>query len=214
VVGWLRLAEDVDFVPPSEPLATPAAITTDPNTDVAFRAYVLRAAGRMPEPTPEGLALRVRRLYPHASVEVGPDGWVARRDARGATSAGEPWWQEPDLPQVRYDAQAFILDANEAARRFFGHDLRGHHWQEFVTPGSTEQVTVMLDILAEVGAAESRFRMPRADGTLLEFDSYTVADGGEFTTVFRQAEAGTVHHAPVAGSRMTPSPAARSSAAS
>ena len=43
----------------------------------------------------------------------------------------------------------------------------------------------MLAILAEVGAAESRFRMPRGDGTLLEFDSYTVADGEELETVFR-----------------------------
>ena len=61
----------------------------------------------------------------------------------------------------------------------------GHHWQEFVTPGSTEQVSAMLAILAEVGRAESRFRMPRADGSLLEFDSYTEVVGEGFTTVMR-----------------------------
>ena len=53
----------------------------------------------------------------------------------------------------------------------------GHHWQEFVTPGSTEQVSATLEILAEIGAAESRFRMPRGDGSLVEFDSYTEVDG-------------------------------------
>jgi hypothetical protein len=44
----------------------------------------------------------------------------------------------------------------------------------------------MLEILAEAGAAESRFRMPRGDGSLVEFDSYTVAEGSEFSTVFRR----------------------------
>jgi hypothetical protein len=64
----------------------------------------------------------------------------------------------------------------------------GHYWQEFVTPGSTDQVGIMLDILAEVGAAESRFRMPRGDGQLLDFDSYTETRGEEFVTVFRRAD--------------------------
>jgi hypothetical protein len=65
----------------------------------------------------------------------------------------------------------------------------GHHWQEFVTAGSTDEVSIMLEILAEAGAAESRFRMPRGDGSLLEFDSYTVVDGAEFSTVFRPVPA-------------------------
>jgi hypothetical protein len=43
----------------------------------------------------------------------------------------------------------------------------------------------MLAILAEVGRAESRFRMPRADGSLMEFDSYTEVVGEGFTTVMR-----------------------------
>jgi PAS domain-containing protein len=89
------------------------------------------------------------------------------------------------VARVRYDAQALILEANDAAQSMFGRPMVGHFWQEFVTPGSTEQVTVMLEILAEVGAAESRFRMPRPDGSLLEFDSYTEADGDEFATAFR-----------------------------
>ena len=51
--------------------------------------------------------------------------------------------------------------------------------------GTTDEVAVMLEILAMVGAAESRFRMPRADGTLIEFDSYTTVDGDSYTTVMR-----------------------------
>jgi hypothetical protein len=155
-----------------------------PATDVAFRAYAGRSLARMPEPTPDGLALRLRRLYPHARVEVTADGWIARRDRDGDQRTVE-WWHASDLPCVRYDAQALILDANPEATAFFGRPMAGHHWQEFVTAGSTEEVAVMLDILAAAGAAESRFRLPGPDGSFLEFDSYTVVDGEEFVTVFR-----------------------------
>ncbi len=186
IVGVLRLADDVD-VPEAAVVVAPPSITTTPETDVAFRGYVLAAVRRMPEPTPDGLAIRVRRLYPHAIVRVEDSDWFVQRDGEAAPSATVTWWREAGLPRVRYDAQALILEANEAARRFFGRDLEGHYWQEFVTAGSTEQVTAMLEILAEVGAAESRFRMPRADGALMEFDSYTVVEGEEFTTTFRPA---------------------------
>lgn len=47
------------------------------------------------------------------------------------------------------------------------------------------QVSAMLAILARVGRGESRFRMPRADGSLVEFDSYTEVDGESYTTVIR-----------------------------
>lgn len=186
IVGVLRLADDVDIPEPAAVVVQPS-IRTTPDTDAAFRGYVLAAARRMPEPTPEGLAIRIRRLYPHATVRIDQDAWWARRDGADKASTERTWWLDRDLPRVHYDAQALILDANEAARRFFGRDLKGHHWQEFVTPGSTEQVTAMLEILAEVGAAESRFRMPRPDGALMDFDSYTIVEGEEFTTTFRPA---------------------------
>jgi len=83
------------------------------------------------------------------------------------------------------DAEALIVEANAAAETLLGRRMVGHHWQEFVTPGSTEQVSAMLTILAEVGGAESRFRMPRADGSLLEFDSYTEVEPDGFVTVMR-----------------------------
>ncbi|HJP88367.1 MAG TPA: hypothetical protein VJ850_04970 [Candidatus Limnocylindrales bacterium] len=179
-----RLAEGID-VPVVGTRPPPDHVEYHPPTDVAFRAYADRAIARMPDPTPDGLALRLRRLYPHARVEEGPDGWIARREHLSDGRDGVAWWEAPGLPCVRYDGMALILDANDAAVAFFGRTLTGHHWQEFVTAGSTGEVEVMLAILAEVGAAESRFRMPRGDGSLVEFDSYTVADGEEFSTVFR-----------------------------
>jgi PAS domain-containing protein len=185
--GLLRLAEDIEIANP-EPAAgqpaAPATVTTLPATDVAFRGYVEVALARMPDPSVEGLELRLRRLYPHARVTVEGETWTVRRDP---TSDGVPerWWADPALPRVRYDGEALILEANEAAESLLGRAMVGHYWQEFVTPGSTEQVSAMLAILAEVGAAESRFRMPRADGSLLEFDSWTEVDGEGFTTVMR-----------------------------
>jgi PAS domain-containing protein len=181
-----RLAGQVD-VPNVDPISVPPSVRTIPETDVAFREYVLGALRRMPEPTTDGLALRARRLYPHTLVRDEDGSWVAERDGSRSSAAGAAWWEEPELPRVRYDAQALITQANAAARTFFGRELEGHYWQEFVTPGSTEQVSVMLEILAQVGAAESRFRMPRGDGTLMEFDSYTTVEGEEFTTTFRPA---------------------------
>lgn len=188
LVSVFRLADDIDVGVAGAPVGGPAAVDFQPSTDVAFRGYAQRALARMPEPTPEGLAIRLRRLYPHAVVEAAGDRWTVRRERAEAAPQGPPWWEAPGLPLVRYDAQALILEANPEAEAFFGRPMVGHHWQEFVTPGSTEQVTTMLEILAQVGAAESRFRMPRGDGSLVEFDSYTQVRDEEFSTVFRPAE--------------------------
>lgn len=185
IVGVFRLDTDVDAVVEDVDLRIPTSVRTVPSTDVAFRGYVLRALARMPEPTADGLALRVRRLYPHAAISSDGESWIAKRGPDATDRAVTAWWRDPELPRVRYDAMALILEANPAADALFGHALVGHHWQEFVLAGTTDEVAVMLDILAEVGAAESRFRMPRADGTLLEFDSYTSVEGDELVTVMR-----------------------------
>jgi hypothetical protein len=132
--------------------------------------------------------LRLRRLYPHAEVVDAGDHWLVRREPEGEGGVGTEWWRATGLPTVRYDAQALIFEANEAAVLLLGRPMVGHHWQEFVTPGSTEQVTAMLEILSEVGRAESRFRMPRADGELIEFDSYTEVDGETYTTIMRRRD--------------------------
>ncbi|MEA2519726.1 MAG: hypothetical protein QOF49_1806 [Chloroflexota bacterium] len=185
MVAMLRLADDVDL--PEMPVVTgPSSVVSLPESDAAFRGYVERAVARMPEPRPDGLAIRIRRLYPHARVDVDESGdrWVVRREQADEVS-NDAWWTDPALPRVKYDAQALLLEANEAARALLGHSLIGHYWQEFVTPGSTDEVGAMLAILAEVGSAVSRFRMPRADGSLVDFDSWTEVDGDRFTTVMR-----------------------------
>ena len=184
LLAVFRLADDVEIPVAHAAVPRPASVECLPATDAAFRGYVDLAISRMPEPTPDGLALRLRRLYPHANVEIDGERWIARRDQIDAPEAAKSWW-DPDLPRVRYDAEALIVEANPAAEALLGRRMVGHHWQEFVTPGSTEQVSAMLAILAEVGRAESRFRMPRADGSLMEFDSYTEVVGEGFTTVMR-----------------------------
>jgi len=184
-VAFFRLADDVDIPAESALSTVRPSINAVPATDVAFRAYAERALARMPEPTPTGLELRLRRLYPHAAVSVDEQVWNVHRDHNTYSQDGGEWWLTSDVARVRYDGQGLILEANDHAASMFGRDLVGHHWQEFVTPGSTEQVAVMLEILAAAGAAESRFRMPRVDGSLLEFDSYTEVAGDEFKTAFR-----------------------------
>ena len=184
IAGVLRLSEDLPVEVPVGPIERPE-VACRPMTDAAFGGYVALALSRMSEPTVDGLALRLRRLYPHARVEVDGAGWIAWRDPEGTYPTDAEWWHDPALPTVRYDAQALILEANAAAEQLLGNTLVGHYWQEFVTPGTTEQVSSMLAILASIGAAESRFRMPGADGSLVEFDSYTQVSGETFTTIMR-----------------------------
>jgi PAS domain-containing protein len=183
--GWLRLAEDVDVdvVRAMEPVASPA-LRTEPSDDVVFAAYAERQLASMSDPSPAGLALRLRRLFPHARVTTPEHGrWVARRDGhpRDATA----WWQDDRLPRVRFDDRGLILEANQAATELLGWQLAGRHWQELVTPGSHEQVQPVLDMLRAAGEVVSRFRIPAADGCLVEFDSHTRVDGDDFITTMR-----------------------------
>jgi PAS domain-containing protein len=179
-----RLADDVE-VPVTAVVAPTPELVCLPEGDAAFRGYAELALARLRQPDPDSLAIRLHRLYPHARVEVDGARWVAMREPAGLETTPADWWQDPNLPRVEYDAQALIIEANEAAQRLLGSPLIGHFWQEFVTPGTTEQVTAMLEILSTMGAAESRFRMPSADGSLVEFDSYTTVDGERFVTVMR-----------------------------
>jgi PAS domain-containing protein len=192
LIGRMRLAEDVDAAVTATPHAaasTPAGpppprVMTIPQDDPVFADYVAGALDRMPAPTPDGLALRVRRIYPHARVEALDDGWVVHRDPRDEREH-DGWWTSPDLPRVRFDGDALIVEANEPMRELLGSEVVGHHWQEFILPGRTEQVTIVLAAIKQAKVAVSRFRMPVRDGELIEFDCYTEWDGERFTSVLR-----------------------------
>ena len=92
------------------------------------------------------------------------------------------------LPRVRSDERGLILEANDAALRLINPGLVGRHWHEFVIPGSTEQVNTVIDMIRSAGSAVSRYRMPSADGSLIEFDSYTRVDGDVLTTIIRPVD--------------------------
>jgi hypothetical protein len=184
LVGLFRLADDIAV--PNHPVRPPIELRCRPESDVAFREYAATLIGRMPEPTPEGLALRLRRLYPHARVEAtGAGVWLASRDAADTPESADGWWLEPGLPRITYDGRGLILAANDAAQALLGAPLAGRDWRELVTPGSNEQVGPMLDIIKRAGGAISRFRMPAADGSLVEFDSFTEVERELMTTVMR-----------------------------
>ena len=182
LVGSFRIADDIVVAESAVP--APTALVCHPTSDVAFCRYAETLLERMPEPTPDGLALRLRRLYRHARVEPLDGRWMVFRDARGMGDAPDGWWLDESLPRVRYDHQAMIIEANEAAERLIGRRLVGHHWQDFVTAGTGDRVAEMVEIIMEAGVAISRFRMPSAHGSV-EFDSFTEYDGTTLTTVMR-----------------------------
>jgi PAS domain-containing protein len=184
IIGAFRLADDMPVPASGDPI-TPPTISCHPAGDVLFARYAAETLARMPEPTADGLMLRLRRLYPHARVEVRDDGWTVHRDAPGSKDPTDRWWHAEGLPAVRYDGHGRIFEANRAAVALLGTELVGRHWQELVTAGTTEQVSAVLRLIADVGWAESRFRMPGPDGYFVEFDSYTEVAGETYLTIMR-----------------------------
>ena len=63
IVGAFRLADDTPAPPPVDPIIA-ATLVCHPEADVLFARYAEEALARMPEPTLDGLTLRLRRLYP------------------------------------------------------------------------------------------------------------------------------------------------------
>jgi PAS domain-containing protein len=187
ILGAFRLADDIPVQVGVQAVAAPP-LRCMPATDALFARYAADVVAQMPEPTPEGLELRLRRLYPHARVEATDESWAVFRDSAGEGDTSG-WWRAEGLPTVRYDGQGLILAANEAAHDLLGTELVGRHWQDLVTPGTTDQVASVLRLIAEQGWAVSRFRMPRPDGYLFEFDSYTEVIGDQFLTIMRPAVA-------------------------
>jgi hypothetical protein len=183
LVGHLRLAHDIT-ARVSSGVHVPR-LKTRPDADVVFARYAQHALATISDPTPDELAVRLRRLYPHAQVV--PDGeiWTVHRDRVPPASSPTAWWDDGALPRVQYDERGLILDANDAALALINPALIGRHWHDFVTPGSTDEVNTVIEMIRNAGWAVSRFRMPAADGRLIEFDSYTRVDGDVLTTVIR-----------------------------
>lgn len=194
MTAWLRLADDI-APEPGVPAGHPA-LSTEPAEDVVFARYVDETASTLSPPTAGELEVRLHRLYPHARVQATGRTWRVTRDRpRDAGDApppgvGDPWWLDPSLPTVTCDTAGLILSANGAALRLLGRSLVGRHWQDVVTPGSAAQVAPILEMIREAGASVSRFRLPAADGSLVEFDSRTDVHGDELVTVMRPVAAG------------------------
>jgi len=186
--AWLRLAAEVDVGPQPDPIALPE-LATLPEDDSVFHGYATRQLAAMADPSPDSLGLRLRRLFPHALVtQEAPDRWVADRDGGTRHADATSWWTDPALPRVRYDDRGLILEANTAASDLLGQELAGHHWQEFVTPGSQDQVQPVIDLLRDAGEVVSRFRLPLADGHLVEIDTYTHGVGDDYETTMRVSD--------------------------
>ena len=157
-----------------------------PESDVGFADYVKLVldgmrASRRSMASRSGFAGCIRTRGSNVTARTGS--CTGTRTA--CTGPLEGWWLDAGLPTVMYDDDALIVDANEAARRLLGSPLIGHHWQEFVTPGGTGRVAEFLPIIRRAGVVNSRFRMPREDGSLVEFDSHTEVHGRRFRTVMR-----------------------------
>ena len=182
IVVRIRLAEDVDPGPAAGRL--PPALTIHPPGDTVFAAVADAEAARLSGASPEELALRLHALYPHAVVEERDGRWYVSREAAPQPD-DDTWWAEPGLPLVRYDPDGLILEANGPARGLLGADIVGRHWQDVVTPGTDVQVARVIELIRAMGFAVSRFRLPAADGMLVEFDSYTAVDGDTLTTIMR-----------------------------
>jgi PAS domain-containing protein len=161
-----------------------------PTEDALFEAFAQRQLRAMADPSSDALGLRLRRLFPHARVVASDTGWTAQRDGDGRPRDRTRWWTTAGLPWVRFDDRGLILEANQAATDLLGQVLVGRHWQELATPGSQSEVQPVLDMLRSAGEVVSRFRLPAADGRLVDFDSYTRAVGDEFETTMRASGQG------------------------
>ena len=166
------------------PLRTrpPVTIETRPSADGLFAVVVDGIVSRIPEPTPNGLQLRLRRSYPYASVDVDDTAhWRVTRDPR---ADGQPRdWEDPALACTVALDTSLIVEANEPALQLLGRDLVGRHWHELALPSSLDQRLQMRDYYVATGGAESTFRLLGAAGELVDYDYRLSWQGDRFTTV-------------------------------
>ncbi len=165
------------------PAARPSvAVETQPAADGLFAVVVGGIVARIPEPTPAGLELRLRRSYPYASVDGSdPVCWRVRRDPRA--DRGSMNWDDPGLARTVALDTSLIVEANEAALGLLGRDLVGRHWFELALPSSLDQRLQMRDYYVAHGGAESTFRLIGAGGVLVDYDYRLTWEGDRFTTI-------------------------------
>jgi PAS domain-containing protein len=157
-------------------------IDTRPPADGLFAKVVEGIVARMPEPTPEGLQLRLRRSYPYATVDgADPARWRVGRDPRIDPDPVD--WQDPSLARTVALDTSLIVEANEAALELLGRDLVGRHWQELALPSSLDQRLEMRDYYVANGGAESTFRLLGGRGELVDYDYRLSWEADHFTTV-------------------------------
>jgi PAS domain-containing protein len=153
-----------------------------PAADGLFARVVDGIVARMPDPTPEGLQLRLRRSYPYATVDGAEFAhWRVSRDPRPDRDALD--WQDPNLARTVALDTSLIVEANEAAQQLLGRDLVGRHWQELALPSSLDQRLEMRDYYVANGGAESTFRLVGAGGELVDYDYRLWWEGDRFITV-------------------------------
>jgi PAS domain-containing protein len=147
-----------------------------------FGVVVDGIIARIPEPTPQGLELRLRRSYPYASVDGSdPLRWLVTRDPR---PDGAPVrWHDRSLARTVALDTSLIVEANDAALQLLGRDLVGRHWHELAVPSSLDQRLQMRDYYVANGGAESTFRLIGAGGELVDYDYRLSWQGDRFTTI-------------------------------
>jgi PAS domain-containing protein len=152
-----------------------------PEADQLFAVVTEGIVARIPEPTPEGLELRLRRSYPFAVVAaIEPGRWRVVRDPRVDTTVD---WDDPVLPRTLALDTSLIVEANAAALRLLGHDLIGRHWHELALPSSLDQRLQMRDFYVAHGGAESTFRLIGGSGQLVDYDYRLRWHGDRYTTI-------------------------------
>jgi PAS domain-containing protein len=177
-----------DDVPEHGPTAK---LDCRPERDKLFAVVAAGIVARIPEPTPEGLELRLRRSYPHATVvEAKPAEWRVDRDAGPARPPVD--WAAPNLARTVALDTSLIVEANEAALELLGRDLVGRHWHELAVPSSLDRRLQMRDFYVANGGAESTFRLVGAGGRLVDYDYRLTWHGDRFTTLMSPFAIGAV----------------------
>ncbi len=158
------------------------ALACAPVADGLFAVVVEGIVSRIPEPTPEGLELRLRRSYPYATVDGSdPACWHVARDPR---LDPEPVnWEDPRLLRTVALDTSLIVEANQPALELLGGDLVGRHWHELASPSNLDQRLQMRDYYVANGGAQSTFRLIGASGEMVDYDYKLSWQGDRFVTV-------------------------------